>query len=392
MEYKPKVCNIDWFELYCLEPIGHPCDIAHFESLGWSCRDRGYGTKHMAQCFVVQDKYGDDMIEVRRAPRNAGKPGCFYPSNGCTLRFVNRYCYVSGAVAIMSEFCNLHHFQIVRISRIDLCLDFAEFDSGIPIAQFVRRIVKHRYAKIYQSRRAVYGEDLFDHSDDNSISWGKDTSMVKTRLYNKTLELSQASHKKPWIPQQWLEAGIIDNPVYISKDGAKVDVWRLEFQIQSSARGWMIIDAENGEKLMVEHAIDLYADKEGVWRAIANLIPHYFRFVVLERGKRKYDCKEVETFDLSSEPLRFKLTNTAQIREYDSASDSDLKTICRLLAKATDADEISSLKNLRYIYEDRALRPYRYQGESDKILQLRLALHPNEPSVKKLREYEQEIF
>lgn len=306
--------NIDWLEIYCLE-YGSPHTPDYYRSRGFFVTEREYGTRHMAEVFTLHDNLGDPFIEVRRSPR-PGTNGhhTIYPDNACTLRFVNRYCYFDYAARIMSDFIVSYELEFRRIARLDLAIDFVKFDSGDKPADFVRRYVHHKYAKVYQANRALYGEDRWDGCTDDSISWGNKKSMVVTRLYNKTKELKQVKDK-PWIRQAWFESGIIDDPTLITKtiDGQvkDVDVWRLEFQINSSARQWYFIDKEDGGQESVMHTLECYETRQQMVLAISCLVKHYFSFRKYKRGRRKYDCRPKILFDFKEVDETYKLSNVA---------------------------------------------------------------------------------
>lgn len=325
--------NIDWLEMYCYEP-SEPRTPEYFESLGFFVARRPYGTKHWSEVFTIHDDRGDDFIEVRRSPRHPeGQHHTILPDNACTLRLVNRYCYFDSAAWIMSNFIEKHHYLIRRIYRIDLAIDLKVFDSGDKPEKVMRRIVRHKYTKIYQAERTIHGVDHWNDCDDNSISWGKKKSMVVTRFYNKSLELAQV-HDKPWIRQSWYESGLIDDPlapIVLDKNGRVVGdpIWRLEFQINSSARGWFVAEGDHHNDY-VEHTLEAYWNRQLITQAIANLVDHYFNFRIYEPGKTKYDCKPKELFKFTTDDEPYTLRNSLVRRTYDGSAPQALRWISRL--------------------------------------------------------------
>lgn len=309
MQLINRCINIDWLEMYCLE-YGEPHTADYYRRCGYFVKEREYGTKHMAEVFTLHDKMGDPFLEVRRAPRPATSGHhTVYPDNACTLRFVNRYCYFDQCARIMREFIERHNLEDRRIFRLDLALDFVKFDSGDKPADFLRRYVHHKYAKVYQSMRTLHGEDRWDGAVDNSISWGNKNSMVVTRFYNKSREIREVKDK-PWIRQAWFESGIIDDPTLLTCDGKDAEVWRLEFQINSSARQWLRLDGDKGHEY-VEHNLECYYFREQMLLAFANLVEHYFQFRKYKRGVRKYDCKPKILFLFNEINEHYSLSNVA---------------------------------------------------------------------------------
>lgn len=389
--------NIDWLEMYVLEPP-LPRDIQYFEARGYLCIDRGYGTKHMAEVFTVCDKNNDPMIEVRRNPRRPeGEHHTVYPDNAATLRFVNRYCYFQNAARIMSEFIDLHEYEPRRIYRLDICLDFTKFDSGDIPSKVMRRILRHQYVKVYQSLRCIHGEDRWTGAIDNSITWGKPSSMILTRFYNKTLELEQKGDK-PWIKQAWFEAGLVNDPITCTvkgKDGRlyKPEVWRLEFRINSKARRWVVLDTDEG-KHYLEHRLSLYEDYNGLLTAFAELTRHYFSFRIYREGVCKYDCKEKVLFKFDYTDVRYSLQNTATDREYKAHTPQAIKQLEKMRQGLLDKELLSAIDLLIHHFRTVALRDYEYQGISPKLLQLQMALSDKKhhPSVKEVQALFPEIW
>ena len=65
------------------------------------------------------------------------------------------------------RFSPLHRCENIRI---DICLDFVRFDFGGDDPQkFVRRYLKHHYAKINQGRHNVHGKDAWEGQEWNSL-------------------------------------------------------------------------------------------------------------------------------------------------------------------------------------------------------------------------------
>ena len=125
------------------------------------------------------------------------------------------------------------------------------------------------------SRINVHGCEKADGRSWNSIKWGSASSPLSTKIYDKTLELKEASDKL-YIKDSWVKAGLCDlqkvvynykdkktgieekrSKMVIVKAGTKteeertideveeVKVWRVEFSIKSEARNWITIDKQH---------------------------------------------------------------------------------------------------------------------------------------------------
>ena len=315
-ESRTRIVGIDWLELFVNEGYGIDYTADGFRERGYLVRERDYGTKTMEEMFTILDKTGHPFVEVRRAPRglNSGAKQLVYEAGDSYIKLSNMYCYDENPVACLLDFINKEHYHIKKIYRIDLFTDFEIFDSGDKPANVVRRIVNHTYSKINQSHRRTSGEDTWTECKDNWVSWGRQSSMVSTKIYDKTKELIETGMHKQYIVERWRRAGYIDDVANIMRAGERVQMWRIEFSIKGNAKGWIYIDkseAGDGKPHTLEHTLELYASRQGIVNAIANLVPYYFRFKIYEEGKRKSLCrdKELFIFDDNEYESGYRLTN-----------------------------------------------------------------------------------
>ena len=305
---KNRCINIDWLEVYCLESNEHyPMNADFYRDNGFFVRERDYGTRQYKEMFVILDKDDLPFLEIRRNPVSGSlasrNRGIFDPRS-CHIRVSNRYCYADDIVTRLSEFLMKFDYEVSRLFRLDLCMDFEKFDKGDDPHDVLVRYLKGKYTKINQGNISAHGADRWEGRDWNSLSWGAPTSMVSTKFYNKTLELSEAKDK-PYIRYAWMQAGLVDDYVNLTKlneDGTlyKPVIWRIEFSIRSSARGWYVIEDCTGHKnktLQKEHTLSTYATKEDQLKAFASLAHYYFHFKKYEEGVRKDRCPDKVLFD-----------------------------------------------------------------------------------------------
>ena len=317
--------------MFVNEGFQHDYSPDGFRARGYLVQERDYGTKTMAQMFTLMDDKGHPFIEIRREPRglNSGAKQTVYKEGDSYVKLANMYCYDADPVGLMLEFLKREKYEIKKIYRIDLFTDFEIFDTGDKPANVVRRIVNHTYSKINQAHRRVSGEDTWTECLDNWISWGKQGSMVSTKIYDKTKELKETGMHKPYIVENWRRAGYVDDVAHLRREGKPVQMWRIEFSIKGNAKGWIYIDkndSEDGGAHSLPHTLDLYANRKGIVNAIANLVPYYFRFKIYEEGKRKSLCKDKQLFifDDSEYESGYRLTNesdTDRVRHVDLEDD-----------------------------------------------------------------------
>lgn len=251
------------------------------------------------------------LLEVRRNPASQGLYG-IHDSNECHIRLVNRTCYFDNAAEYLDNFLSQHGYTDVRISRVDICLDFVTFDKGDDPQAFVRRYFRHKYAKINQGRISGHGEDTWSGQEWNSISWGSKTSPVSTKLYNKTMELydpKSDSFGKPYIREAWLLCGIIDDMQRVTKNGEPVQVWRVEFSLRSAVKNWIALDLNGNdkEKQSLRNTLEVYYNRANMLVMFASLANHYFRFKKYKAGQRKDRCPDKILFDFVSPQVTYKI-------------------------------------------------------------------------------------
>lgn len=294
---KPTRCiNIDWLEIYALEPPGEPHSPDYYRSKNLQVEERDYGTRIYKQMFKIQDNEGHDLLEVRRDPKQAGMQNAILPINACHIRLSNRTCYADNAVEILRSFCQAYNILFVNIFRIDICLDFDKFDSGDNPKDFLMRYIKRKYSKVNQSDAHGHFNDRWDGRDWNSVSWGSKKSAIGTKMYNKTKELKEVGDK-PYIRQAWFESHLVDDPQHLYKincDGTTYTpvIWRVEFSIRSQVRNWLTYekDGDPKQKRSVRNTLEMYDTKQKLLVMFALLQDHYFHFRHYRKDKLKYEC------------------------------------------------------------------------------------------------------
>ena len=307
----PRCVNLDWLEVHAHEPLGMPRDWFYYQSKGFRVNVREYGTRVYKQMFTILAPNDEPLLEVRREPASKGLKGIHDP-NECHLRLCNRTCYFDNAADFFAKFLNEHGYTDIRISRVDICLDFVRFDYGDDPQAFVRRYFKHRYSKINQGRISSHGEDTWTGQEWNSLSWGSKTSAVTTKMYNKTLELYDVKldrFNKPYIREAWFRCGLIDDIQRVTMNGERVNVWRVEFSLRSAVKNWVPIELDGVSKRFqsLRNTLDVYDSREKLWVMFASLANHYFHFKKYKKGQRKDRCPDKKLFDFSENQIFYKI-------------------------------------------------------------------------------------
>lgn len=375
---------------------------------------RDYGTRVWDEMFTIYGTDGERLLEIRRKPKSssmAGGTGILDPL-ACHVRLCNRTCYFDDAVDQLRNFLVNWGYTIIRISRVDIALDFERFDYGDNPEKFLLRYLERKYSKINQADIAPHGRDAWDGRKWNSISWGSKTSCINTKFYNKTLELQQVSDK-PYIRQAWWAAGLIDDWHELTKrmpDGTvyKPTIWRVEFSIKSGTRNWFLIEDQSGKRVKkrsIRNTLSMYDTKQKLLDMFMSLAEHYFHFKKVEyindskaiatnaltaiardprhplnestsrpekRLQRKDRCQDKLLFRLSDANQFYKLENVASAKP----SDKPLKRLIQLLMQYRethlDPDIYKACNTLleSMMFQDRA-QSYSYPWPMDELTILR---------------------
>lgn len=279
--------NVDWLEVYVLESNNEfPCNADYFRRKGYLVKEREYGTRVYKEMFEIVDAQNNPLIEIRRNPASGTSEFMGLTEFSSHIRLPNWILYQKNPVGFLRDFLLKHDYIFKRIYRIDICYDFEFFDSGDKPSRFVRRYLKGEYRKINQCMLTAHGNDSWEGCEYNSLSWGSPSSMVSTKLYNKTLELKQGKNDKPYIKTAWMMAGLIDNPCSMTKRDTNgniysPEIWRLEFSMKSEADGWIVWEMQNRKKVRkqaIPHRLELFDAPDKVWLKFQHLAFHYFHF------------------------------------------------------------------------------------------------------------------
>lgn len=354
----------------------------YFRSHGYIVHEREYGTRVYNEMFTIEDQHGHAFIEVRRNPQSGSSSFTGLSELSCHLRLVNRACYANNPVRDMAEFMVKHDYIFQRIFRLDLCYDFIRFDSGDDPARFLRRYIENKFSKVNQCKVRVIGDDSWASFDWESVAWGAPTSMVGTKIYNKTKELKATGDKKPWIKQAWFESGLVDDPLNLP------DVWRIEFSMHSSARNWIVIedaDSKHNKKKAVPHTLEMFDGRDRLWDRFEEMAHHYFQFRYVEyldkvnsdgerNLKRKDVCKEKRLFNFNMDRTFYKIEGVSVESKPDKDDDILRRRLQLYREKHADVELRRAIDVLLNNLNRERLKQITAHGYAAEIDQIRLAI------------------
>lgn len=411
--------NLDWLEVYVHESRDrYPCNAEYYRRHGYFVVEREYGTRQYREMFTIVDADNNPLIEIRRNPASGASDFTGFVPESSHIRLPNWMCYRNDAVEFLRNFLLTHDYVFQSIFRIDVCYDFEYFDSGDQPARFTRRYLEGHFRKINQCKLAAHGDDAWNACAWESLSWGSRTSMVTTKMYNKTKELSSLKHDKPYIRSMWFQCGLIDNPVHCTKRDEKgreysPEIWRIEFSMKSTAKNWLVIEDISGKKVKkkaIPHTLSLFDSSDKLWQRFQDLAYHYFRFKYREfKGydkalikpaletvqysndrelKRKDRCRDKVLFLWDkghvfsqiappappSHTTRFDDVLLRRLKALCSISaDQKIRDACRVLIEALESKELRRLTPVTLDTDARALQRVlraKMMGDTRSVLEL----------------------
>lgn len=258
---------------------------------GWVYEFASYGTRQFKTLIFVY-KMGEKICEVQICPSSS-----ILDKDACIVKFDNRLLYAANGHDLCTRFLWEHKIEVQRISRIDLCADFLNF-NGYDCHTFIKDFLALKIRHIGRGLGAAY----FHHKSQkvagtsytianlrySGLSFGSHDSDVRVYLYNKTKELAEV-HDKPHIRDTWVAAGLVKaedyrvTKVVQMKEGehtffanaAASEVWRLEVSIHGDAIRFKNKTTGQMEEITFDRIWDL-TQRELIYHTF---IHYYFQFI-----------------------------------------------------------------------------------------------------------------
>ena len=308
-------CNLDWLELSCEET--NPTTAKVINNGGYAVKVRDFGTRVFSEMFFVLNSDGNEMFEIRRNPYSKISQGGVIKDNLCHIRVTNWKLYDVRLFEDLRNFILKFGYTVKSIYRCDICLDIQEFKSGMKPETFIKKYMHWEIGKMNQPKCTVHWIDGAENRNVNSLKWGSETSMITTKMYNKSMELRQVKDK-PYITEQWERCGY---------DKTK-DVYRIEISISSDARHLVHLDTGLIKTLSLE-TID---NRDKIYYTFLDYCSHYFDFYYRDENKRKSRCKHLALFkgyNIGDNCKVVRITNTKIITRTDRIIIKRLSDLCQ---------------------------------------------------------------
>lgn len=235
-----------------------------------------HGTRHFS---IIEEIYSNNkrIATVRRVPYSD-----MLPKELVLIKFDNWTLYKYSPFDFATKFFRLCGLQFQNFARLDISLDFQEFDNGMNPGHFIKRYLTGSVLKIGKSAKfKVVGSQNESHHIFESLRFGSLLSEISYYMYNKTKEMEQVKWK-PWIFAQWDTNGF----------DIEKDVWRLEFSLKSGNK--MLVDELTGESKKI-HSLESL-QKQELKLLFETLREKYWQFVWNDGQQKKTRMRKLKLF------------------------------------------------------------------------------------------------
>lgn len=176
---------------------------------------------------ILYTEDGDKVLTLLNDPRSA-----IIAKNAALLEIENEWLYHGGGYwRILDTLRSSVFFEVIGISRLDLCVDFVPTKSQSATIDNLYNgkyyVVGKRNGSNFWSRNKnpKLQADWLNREIPHNQSWGHKTSAIKWKLYYKSKELLDAMggkfYDKPYIVDMWRINGLDTS-----------NVWRLEVSMK----------------------------------------------------------------------------------------------------------------------------------------------------------------
>lgn len=246
------------------------------------------------------------------------------------LQIANKWLYVGNLSRLVYKIFFQSNFELVNISRIDLCADFFNFiDSYNPLS-FIQNVAKGNVFKVNPSSINFWGKTGDYTINYHAMNVGDRESTFNFKLYNKTKELEE-KHEKGYIKTKWIKK--LNGYQELKKIGETPTIWRLEVSIKD----WNKIKIDG--KKVIEINNDVFD--------ILNYHPYFMQFFISKKFVWKDDFGKFIDFidnprkDLSSKYLCTNIPNNEEINTTNKQKKQILKSLVSIIEQSITFENAS---------------------------------------------------
>ena len=246
------------------------------------------------------------------------------------LQIANKWLYVGNLSKLVYKIFFQSNFELVNISRIDLCADFFNFINTYNPLSFIQNVAKGNVFKVNPSSINFWGKTGDYTINYHAMNVGDRESTFNFKLYNKTKELEE-KHDKGYIKTKWIKK--LNGYQELKKIGETPTIWRLEVSIKD----WNKIKIDG--KKVIEINNDVFD--------ILNYHPYFMQFFISKKFVWKDDYGKFIDFidnprkDLSSKYLCTNIPNNEEINTTNKQKKQILKSLVSIIEQSITFENAS---------------------------------------------------
>lgn len=246
------------------------------------------------------------------------------------LQIANKWLYVGNLSKLVYKIFFQSNFELVNISRIDLCTDFFNFANNLSPLTFIQNVAKGYSTKLNPSSINFWGKTGDYLIEYHAMNIGDRESTFNFKLYNKTKELEE-KHEKGYIKTKWYKK--LKGYEELIKMKEKPTIWRLEVSIKD----WNKIKIDG--KKVIEINNDVFD--------LLNYHPYFMQFFISKKFIWKNDFGKFIDFidnprkDLSSKYLCTNIPNNEEINTTNKQKKQILKSLVSIIEQSITFENAS---------------------------------------------------
>ena len=239
------------------------------------------------------------------------------------LQIANKWLYVGNLSKLVYKIFFQSNFELVNISRIDLCTDFFNFVDTYKPLSFIQDVAKGNVIKVNPSSVNFWGKTGDYTIDYHAMNIGDRESTFNFKLYNKTKELEE-KHEKGYIKTKWYKK--LKGYEELIKMKEKPTIWRLEVSIKD----WNKIKIDGKKVIGINN--DVFD--------LLNNYPYFMQFFISKKFVFKNDYGKFIDFidnprkDLSAKYLCTNIPNNEEINTTNKQKKQILKSLVSIIEQS----------------------------------------------------------
>lgn len=218
--------SIDWLAVSCRSAVAMD-EAPLYVPAPWVAAEVGRTAVWKRRWFIM-DACGNKVATVLFCPHSPR-----IPATSVLLEVANRYLYYEGLGSLIDRICECIGLEVIGVSRIDLCGDFAcditRWDAIDALACQRARVKSLRSGSVWWQvlNGMIGGVKFAGERVPHCLNFGGTESVVHWKIYWKWLEIMQApiEERKEYIVRMWQANGL--PPQF---------VWRCEVSLTKTSR------------------------------------------------------------------------------------------------------------------------------------------------------------